>query len=236
MKVQKGFSSDQASIATIIGQCGAIAGGAICGYYSQFFGRRLTVVVACCFGTCMIPLWTIPNTWSPIVAGTFLIQAAVNGAWGIMPIFLNEYSPPQFRGVFPGTVYQIGEALSPSCETPFADYPGLIGTVGNMLSSPAAQISTVAASNWIRDTPSGPKPNYSQVMTITMCIVFAACAIIMACGQERLGSRFELVTRAGAAQKINPEDKVHSVEDGECETGLDNAMSHKEGPRALYIE
>ncbi|KAJ5981882.1 hypothetical protein N7499_009061 [Penicillium canescens] len=214
LKVQKGFSSDQASVATIIGQCGAIVGGAICGYYSQFFGRRLTVVVACCFGACIIPLWTIPNTWSPIVAGTFLIQAAVNGAWGIMPIFLNEYSPPQFRGVFPGTVYQIG----------------------NMLSSPAAQISTVAASNWIRDTPSGPKPNYSQVMTITMCIVFTACAIIMACGQERLGSRFEVVTRAGAAQKINPEDKIHSVEDGECETGLDDAVSHKEAPRAVYIE
>lgn len=109
LKVQKGFSSDQASVATIIGQCGAIVGGAVCGYYSQFFGRRLTVVVACCFGACIIPLWTIPNTWGPIVVGTFLIQAAVNGAWGVMPIFLNEYAPPQFRGVFPGTVYQLGE-------------------------------------------------------------------------------------------------------------------------------
>jgi SHS family lactate transporter-like MFS transporter len=105
-----------------------------------------------------------------------------------------------------------------------------------MLSSPAAQISTVAASNWIRDTPSGPKPNYSQVMTITMSIVFTACAIIMACGQERLGSRFEVVTRAGAAPKINPEDKTHSIENGECETGLDDAGSHKEAPRAVYIE
>jgi len=109
LKVQKGFSSDQASVATIVGQCGAIVGGAICGYYSQFFGRRLTAVVACCFGACMIPFWTVPNTWSPIVAGTFLIQAAVNGAWGIMPILLNEYAPPQFRGVFPGTVCQLGE-------------------------------------------------------------------------------------------------------------------------------
>jgi SHS family lactate transporter-like MFS transporter len=118
LKVQKGFSSDKASVATIVGQCGAIVGGAICGYYSQFFGRRLTVVVACCFGACMIPLWTLPNTWGPIVAGTFFIQAAVNGAWGVMPILLNEYAPPQFRGVFPGTVYQLGESLYPAFRLP----------------------------------------------------------------------------------------------------------------------
>lgn len=84
-----------------------------------------------------------------------------------------------------------------------------------MLSSPAAQISTVAASNWIRNTPSGPKPNYSQVMTITMAIVFVACAVITACGQERLGSHFELIKRAGATQRARTEDKILSVEDGE---------------------
>jgi MFS transporter, SHS family, lactate transporter len=57
----------------------------------------------------MIPLWVIPNSWGAIAGGTFLIQAAVNGAWGVMPILLNEYAPPQFRGVFPGTVYQLGK-------------------------------------------------------------------------------------------------------------------------------
>jgi len=105
-----------------------------------------------------------------------------------------------------------------------------------MLSSPAAQISTVAASNWIRDTPSGPKPNYSQVMTITMCIVFVAVALILACGQERLGSRFEVITRAGAVKKINLEGKNHSFEDGECEIGLDHAISHKKTSSTEYVE
>ena len=56
----------------------------------------------------MIPLWVTPQDWSSITAGTFFIQSAVNGAWGVMPILLNEYAPPQFRGVFPGTVYQLG--------------------------------------------------------------------------------------------------------------------------------
>jgi SHS family lactate transporter-like MFS transporter len=105
-----------------------------------------------------------------------------------------------------------------------------------MLSSPAAQISTVASSNWIRDTPSGPRPNYSQVLAITMCIVFTAVAIITACGQERLGSRFELVKRAGAVQAIRSEDKKCSFDDGECEMARDEAISHKDAPSAVYVE
>lgn len=229
MKVQKGFSSDQASVATIVGQCGAILGGGLCGYYSQFFGRRLTVVVTCCFGACMIPLWTVPDTWSPIVAGTFFIQAAVNGAWGIMPILLNEYSPPKFRGVFPGTVYQLGWF---TCSK-FAFTFWLINSAGNMLSAPAAQISTVAASNWIRNTPSGPKPNYSQVMAITMAIVFVACAVITACGQERLGSHFELIKRAGMTQSARTGDEKASVKDDETKN---EAVKYEDAPSTLCVE
>ncbi|KAL2011940.1 hypothetical protein VTN00DRAFT_4658 [Thermoascus crustaceus] len=177
MKLSKGFSNSEASLATIIGQIGAITGGTICGYYSQFLGRRLTVVLAVCFGLVMIPLWTLPSTWGPLAAGNFFVQSAVNGAWGVMPVLLNEYSPPQFRGVFPGTVYQ----------------------VGNMLSAPAAEIQTVAASAWI---DADGRPKYGQVMTITLCVVFAAVGVITACGQERLGSHFELVKRAGAEENI----------------------------------
>ena len=144
----------------------------------------------------MIPLWVIPHDWSSITAGTFLIQAAVNGAWGVMPILLNEYAPPQFRGVFPGTVYQLGTLFTQS------KGKSLIET-GNMLSAPAAQIQTVAASNWIKDTPhNGPQPNYSQVMAIVMSIVFTVVAILTSCGQERLGSHFELARRAGESENI----------------------------------
>lgn len=108
-----------------------------------------------------------------------------------MPILLNEYAPPQFRGSFPGTVYQLG----------------------NMLSAPAAEIQTVAASNWIRNG----RPNYSQVMTIVMCIVFTSTAVITASGQERLGSHFEIVERAGAQTDIVRE-KIELGELSDIET------------------
>jgi MFS transporter, SHS family, lactate transporter len=44
LKTTKGFSSHDATVATIIGNCGAISGGAVAGYVSQYIGRRLTIV------------------------------------------------------------------------------------------------------------------------------------------------------------------------------------------------
>lgn len=42
----------------------------------------------------------------------------VQGAWGIIPVHLNEISSPQFRASFPGISYQIGNAISsPAAET-----------------------------------------------------------------------------------------------------------------------
>ncbi|KIW92601.1 uncharacterized protein Z519_06448 [Cladophialophora bantiana CBS 173.52] len=181
LKVQKGFTPRQASLAAILGQCGAIIGGSTAGYYSQFFGRRLTSIVCIIVAWAFIPLFTLPNGYSAIMAGTFFLLVFVNGSWGIMPILLNEYSPPQFRAVFPGTVYQLG----------------------NLFAAPAAQSQTAAASDWIRNG----KPNYNQVMTIFMCVLFAAAIIVCACGPERLGSHFEVIKRAGAIENIQKEEK-----------------------------
>jgi SHS family lactate transporter-like MFS transporter len=206
VKVQKGFDNYTASLLTILGQCGAVVGGALCGYYSQFFGRRLTVVVTVCFGLAMIPLWTLPSDWRVMAVGVFLLQAANNGAWGVMPVLLNEYAPPQFRGVFPGTVYQ----------------------VGNMISAPAAQIQTVAATHWLV----GGRPNYAQVMQIVMCIVFTTVAVVTACGQERLGSHFELVSRAGAAHGVESKE-VNLDEEAAVESEEKSGSSHLERVKSV---
>ncbi|SRR6266536_2304343 len=76
LKVQKGIKNRQASILVIISQCAAVVGGAICGYYSQFFGRRLTIVMAVTFGLCMITLWTTPTTFPPLAGSVFFLQMA----------------------------------------------------------------------------------------------------------------------------------------------------------------
>jgi SHS family lactate transporter-like MFS transporter len=47
-----------------------------------------------------------------LALGAFLIQVAVQGAWGIVPVHLNELSPPLARSLFPGFAYQLGNLIA----------------------------------------------------------------------------------------------------------------------------
>ena len=40
------------------------------------------------------------------------MQVAVQGAWGIIPVHLNELSPPLARSLFPGFAYQLGNLIA----------------------------------------------------------------------------------------------------------------------------
>lgn len=102
IKDTKGLSGELATKATIIGNCGAIAGGTLVGYLSQYLGRRLTIVAAVILTGALIPAWILPNTFGGLAAGAFFIQFGVQGAWGVVPIYLSEISPPAFRATFPG--------------------------------------------------------------------------------------------------------------------------------------
>jgi SHS family lactate transporter-like MFS transporter len=41
-----------------------------------------------------------------------MINFFVQGCWSMIPIYLNELSPPEARGTFPGTVYQLGNLFA----------------------------------------------------------------------------------------------------------------------------
>ncbi len=47
-----------------------------------------------------------------LALGAFLMQIAVQGAWGVIPVYLNEISPDEVRATFPGLVYQLGNLLA----------------------------------------------------------------------------------------------------------------------------
>ncbi|KAJ2975624.1 hypothetical protein NUW54_g11701 [Trametes sanguinea] len=106
------FSDHNATVATIIGNCGAIAGGAIAGWLSQYIGRRLTIIIFVLLIGAFIPLWILPTSFGALAAGAFCIQFGVQGAWGVIPIQLAEISPPAFRATFPGVAYQLGNMVS----------------------------------------------------------------------------------------------------------------------------
>ena len=60
----------------------------------------------------MIPLWAFAATPVLLGIGAFLIQVAVQGAWGIVPVHLNELSPGAIRAMFPGFAYQLGNLIA----------------------------------------------------------------------------------------------------------------------------
>jgi SHS family lactate transporter-like MFS transporter len=90
---------------------GAIVGGIGFGIWSERIGRRRAIIVASLFALPLIPLWAFSNTPVMLGAGAFLMQVAVQGAWGIVPVHLNELSPPAARALFPGFAYQLGNLL-----------------------------------------------------------------------------------------------------------------------------
>ncbi|MGE5207642.1 MAG: MFS transporter [Chlamydiota bacterium] len=93
---------------TIISMVGAICGGLMFGLFSDRFGRRRAMITAIVAGAALIPLWILEPRVALIALGAFLMQFMVQGAWGIIPAHINELSPDQLRGFFPGFAYQLG--------------------------------------------------------------------------------------------------------------------------------
>ena len=47
-----------------------------------------------------------------LAVGAFVMQVAVQGAWGVVPAHLNELSPGAVRATLPAFVYQAGNFLA----------------------------------------------------------------------------------------------------------------------------
>ncbi len=112
LKHDDGLSVPTVSAVAMIGMIGAVLGGLVCGTLSERFGRRRTIVVAALLAIPMIPLWAWSHTVVMLAAGGFLMQFMVQGAWGIIPVHLNELAPPAVRAVFPGVAYQLGNLMA----------------------------------------------------------------------------------------------------------------------------
>ena len=100
------------STIAIIYNLGAILGGLGFGALSQVIGRRAAIVGAALLSLPVLPLWAFSSDPIWLGLGAFLMQICVQGAWGVIPAHLNELSPPEVRGTFPGFVYQLGNLLA----------------------------------------------------------------------------------------------------------------------------
>lgn len=100
------------SMVAIIGNIGALLGGICCGALSERCGRRRTIIIAALLAIPAIPLWAWSHKAVMLAVGGFVMQFMVQGAWGIIPVHLNELAPAQVRALFPGLAYQLGNLIS----------------------------------------------------------------------------------------------------------------------------
>ncbi len=100
---------------------GAVAGALAFGMLSEPWGRRRSMLAALGLSLLVLPLWTFSHSAALLAAGAFLMQAGVQGAWGIIPAHLNELAPESARGLLPGFSYQIGILIaSPTSNIEYA--------------------------------------------------------------------------------------------------------------------
>ena len=106
------FSAAMRANVAIIYNCGAVVGAVIFGQFSQVAGRRKGMLTALGLVLLVIPMWAFGQSVPLIILSAFLMQAAVQGAWGVIPVHLNELSADAARGLMPGLAYQLGILLA----------------------------------------------------------------------------------------------------------------------------
>ncbi|PYM34220.1 MAG: MFS transporter [Candidatus Rokuibacteriota bacterium] len=112
LQVQHALSPHAVGTIAAIYNVGAILGGILCGSLSERIGRRRMIVIAALLSLPVLPLWAFSTRPVLLALGAFLMQVLVQGAWGVIPVHLNELSPDAARGTFPGLVYQLGNLLA----------------------------------------------------------------------------------------------------------------------------
>src|SRR5256714_509567 len=165
LEKQRGFGVSAKSMISIVYAMGAIGGGVVIGFLSQHWGRRRVIILSAIGGMLLIPLWIFAPSTALLIIGGFSIQFMVQGAWGVVPVHLNELSPPDFRGTFPGLAYQMG----------------------NFAAAYDAQQQAWLAEKF--RLPNG-EPNYALTMALVQLMVFLAVIILAAVGREKRGIEF----------------------------------------------
>jgi MFS transporter, SHS family, lactate transporter len=107
-----GFSPQARSAITAVSMVGAITGGILFGLLSDRWGRRRSMILAFVLAILAIPLWAFAPSLLLLVAGAFLMQFMVQGAWGVIPAHITELSPDSVRGFLPGFAYQCGVLIA----------------------------------------------------------------------------------------------------------------------------
>jgi SHS family lactate transporter-like MFS transporter len=164
LRVQRGFSTGTISAIAVVYNIGAILGGMVFGALSGRMGRRRAIALAAALSLLVLPFWAYSTTAVALAVGAFAMQFMVQGAWGVVPVHLNELSPDGIRATFPGTVYQLG----------------------NLLTSLNGTMQAAIAGAYL----SHGRPDYAFSLTVVCGVVAVALVLLALFGPERRDVRF----------------------------------------------
>jgi SHS family lactate transporter-like MFS transporter len=159
-----GYSAGLVGLLGIIYNVGSLMGGFVFGTLSEKWGRKRAIITAALLAIPIAPLFAYGHTPLMLGIGAFLMQFMVQGAWGVIPVHLNEMSPPAVRAIFPGLAYQLGNVLS---------------SRNNVLQAAAAK------------TYFGG--NFAPVLAITVVVVAMIVALVTSIGKEAKGADLSAV-------------------------------------------
>jgi len=162
---QRHYDVTQKAATGIIYAFGAICGGTIIGHLSQKWGRRRSMILCAALGIVLIPLWVFSPGYTLLVIGGFAMQFMVQGAWGVVPVHLNELSPDAVRGTFPGFAYQLGNLF-------------------------AANTAVVEAQLAYHFCDANGHPDYAKALALFAFLIFLMLILLAAIGPEKLGKKF----------------------------------------------
>lgn len=170
------------TVTQVVANLGAMAGGTLCGWASQIFGRRFSIIAICIVGGALLYPYTYVTS-SSVMAAAFFEQFCVQGAWGVIPIHLMELAPGPIRTFVVGTAYQLGNLVSSASST-------IESTIGERFPLPP--------------TKSVPhRYEYGKVICIFMGCVYAYTMIVTFLGPERLGREFDAQHDSDLAEVAN---------------------------------
>jgi SHS family lactate transporter-like MFS transporter len=109
-----GFTPEKRAALTAFSMVGAVVGGVVVGLVSDRLGRRRSIGLSLVGALVVIPLWAFAPSLALLVAGAFLMQFFVQGAWGVIPAHITELAPDAVRGFLPGFAYQCGVLIASS--------------------------------------------------------------------------------------------------------------------------
>jgi len=163
LKKQLEFSDDKSTVTNCVANLGAILGGIVMGHFSNFLGRRLSIIVCCILGGALIYPWAFVTNGG-VNAAVFFLQFGVQGAFGVIPIHLSELSTPayEYRSFIVGIAYQLGNLASSASST-------IESTIGERFPLPEKGEDVF---------------NYGKVMAIFMGCVFGYVLLITFIGPE----------------------------------------------------